>query len=164
MPANPPYQRCSKLDKLDRITYPAILQKKADGAFVNVIVTEKNCRFFTRAGEEFELPYHKEAFEKIAGDSNIVFHGEVIIGDLDRHTSNGLVNSLLKKEQFIVALEKKYRNAPTAKNYDEIKTREAEYDYTHKNAVIHLWDVVPFDDWILGSFEVPYSERFGFIS
>lgn len=152
MPANPSYQRCSKLNKLDRIVYPAILQRKADGMFSNNIITDNVCSFITRAGEPFELPYHKELFEETSCGQNLVFHGEAIVADKDRHTSNGLMNRLLHKKLSIDSM------FPT-----EVNERE-DYDWIQQNTIIHLWDVVPYEEWVAGECKVPYIERIAWLN
>lgn len=157
MPVSPPYMRCSKLDKLDRIIYPAIVQKKCDGMFSNNIVTDNVCSFITRAGESFDLPYHKTLFEEIACGQNLVFHGEAIVAGKDRHTSNGLMNRLLQQGKVIDRLLSKSM-FPIV----EDGSRE-DYDWIQANTVLHLWDVVPYEDWISGECKVPYSERFDWL-
>jgi hypothetical protein len=143
MPANPPYQRCSKLDKLDRIIYPAIVQKKCDGMFVNVIIVDGVCSFMTRVGEPFELACHSPLFEFYNG---LVFHGEAIVAGKDRHTSNGLMNRLLQKGTVIESM------FPT----EDVRK---DYDWIQQNTILHLWDVMPYEDWIAGECKVPYAER-----
>ena len=43
-----PYMRCSTIAKHNNIKYPAMVQLKADGAFVNVIVENGKVVFFNK--------------------------------------------------------------------------------------------------------------------
>lgn len=165
MPANPPYMRCSKLNKLDRIKYPAVIQKKCDGMFVNIVVVNGACLFMTRDGNYFELPSFKERFDGVVND--VVLHGELIICDngkeLDRATSNGLANQLIKKDQVMQLLSNRYRATSSVKIYEEIKAREEGYENIHANATLHLWDAVPHRNWLEGYYNVAYERRVDYL-
>jgi len=165
MPADPPYMRCSKLDKLDKITYPAYVQRKADGMFVNIIVRGHDVTFMSRYGETFELPSHKSRFHLPFNDP-LVFHGEVVFVDetekeLDRATSNGMALRLLKKNQVIANLIAKTNSLFED---EKVKEKELSYEEVYERARIRLWDVVDYSAWKAGQFDVAYEDRFGYLN
>jgi hypothetical protein len=107
-----PYCRCSKEDKLGRIDYPAIVQKKADGGFAYGF-EEPHARtgkhFLTRNGSGFDLAgvvepqvceLSRRIREQIDYTEGIVTIGELVFkGEdgkhLDRKTSNGHLSRFL---------------------------------------------------------------------
>lgn len=167
------YMRCSLTDKLDRIKYPAIIQQKCDGLFLNIIYTDGNIKFMTRNGNEFELTYLKEELLKSLysrGLIDTVFHGELLVEGLDgegvesRKIGNGMVNSLIKREQTLETLQKKLNacqgTPKSQKVATEILEKEAEFDETNKRLQLVLWDVVDYDGWKNGRDEDRYILRF----
>lgn len=161
MPANPPYMRCSKLDKLNRITYPALIQRKMDGMFANIIVRNGEVTFITRQGEVFELPTFKDRFASVA--DNVVFMGEVVVCDdegneIDRETSNGYMNRLLQMGKVVNRLMNKGNELFAV----EAQERE-DYQWIWNHATIHLWDIADYDAWNVGEFTVPYIERYSLL-
>jgi len=163
-----PYMRCSLVDKLDRIKYPAIIQQKADGLFVNVVIKSGDIKFFTRNGTEFDLNHIKNALKLIKwGD--YVLHGELLVygpdnRELSRKEGNGLINSLIKRNQTIESLEKKIRSdispAKISKIKLELSKKREEYKETDSHLKLVLWDSVPYEDWVKGEFNTQYSMRF----
>ena len=163
-----PYMRCSLIDKINRIEYPALVQQKADGLFVNVVVKGGDIKFFTRNGTEFELNRIKNALKLIKlGD--YVLHGELLVygsdeRELSRKVGNGLINSLIKKNQTIETLEQKIGSDISSSKRSKIKTEISqklkEYEETDYNLKLVLWDSVPYEDWIKGEFNTQYSIRF----
>lgn len=94
----PPYMRCSLADKLDRITYPAVVQLKADGTYRSLIVDNGEVTLMSRAGEQDDYP---NFFEKVSKLPDGVYIGELLLKSCskasDRLKANGLINS--KREQ-----------------------------------------------------------------
>ncbi len=100
----PPYMRCSiygeKTSK--KISYPAIIQLKADGSFCSVTVDGGAVTFSSRSGEEKNLPHLKEIF-KTFGDG--VYIGELLVkGVENRALVNGLLNSDEQKDDVYIQL------------------------------------------------------------
>jgi DNA ligase-1 len=98
-----PYMRCSTEKKIDKIVYPAVVQQKADGMFVNVKVYKNGeIEFISRNGKKIhQLNKLKSMLQKRLPKKyyKIVLHGELLIkynGEiLDRPTGNGILNSCL---------------------------------------------------------------------
>jgi ATP-dependent DNA ligase len=85
-----PYMRCSLMDKLNRIEYPAIVQEKMDGTYRSIVVDE-DIEVYARSGEKSNLPYFESCLE---GLPKGVYIGELLIqGENDRFKANGLINS-----------------------------------------------------------------------
>lgn len=88
----PPYMRCSILNEktLKKMTWPAILQVKADGMFQQAIVECGTVKFLSRSGEERSFPILESILKSCPSG---VYIGELIIPGLPRQQSNGLINS-----------------------------------------------------------------------
>lgn len=92
-----PYMRCSLIDQIKNINYPAILQVKADGTYRTFIKTGDVIQAFSRSGEEYYHPKINQELQKLLDGAYI---GELIVDGLEgsnsniRYTSNGLLNSL----------------------------------------------------------------------
>lgn len=167
-----PYMRCSLTDKLKKIKYSAIVQRKADGIFVNVVYQKGNIKFYTRNGTEFDLVRVKEELEHIfySIEKDIVLHGELLVYNDDnteklRKEGNGLINSLIKKEQTLSSINEKLETlGSTTSRYSklrgEILEKVHEYDVTDNHLKLILWDCVPFADWTTGISTIPYRDRF----
>jgi len=97
-----PYQRCSLIENLDRIKFPARLEMKEDGQFAYAIIKD-TIKFVTRTGKLIPIT-NESVLEELQDlyklyDESIVLVGELRMKDssgayLDRKTSNGLFNSL----------------------------------------------------------------------
>ena len=163
-----PYMRCSLTDKLDRITYPAMVQQKCDGMFVNVVIKDGTIEFITRNGTVFDLNCIKEdlleGVNKHGYHNGLVLHGELLVLKNNdevqiRKIGNGLINSLIKKEQTLASLQEKIdskKGNTQDKLASELARKIAEYDNTDKMIQLVLWDAVPYDDWIKGECDIPY--------
>lgn len=88
----PPYMRCSILNNktLKKINFPAYLQVKADGMYTACIVSGDTVTFQSRSGEEREFNI---LGEKMLNFPAGVYIGELVIPDMTRQESNGLLNS-----------------------------------------------------------------------
>lgn len=168
-----PYMRCSLLDKVDRINFPAFVQKKADGLFCNVVIVDGDVNFFTRNGTEFDLNCLKDeihhSFTANTLENSVVLHGELLVSGSDgneesRKKGNGLINSLIKKEQSTETLLAKIAEkigSSKDKLVSELTRKLAEYDETDKKLKLVVWDIVPYDDWVKGESKLKYyDERF----
>lgn len=140
----PPYQRCSLLPKSNIENFPDTFysQVKEDGMFLNIGWHAGERFAISRNGSHFplsQLGSIAEALQvcKMTSDA-ITLTGEAVIfrngGRLDRQTSNGIMNSILKGG----VLENKD---------DEIRCI--------------VWDIISSDDFFgVGKLNVPYHERF----
>ena len=138
-----PYMRCSTSSKKDSIEYPAYVQVKENGLFVNIVYNKNKMTFLSRNGNEFIFP--EQSFEtEIKKYFPSTLKTNVYMGEfrvqidgkwLPRKTSNGIVNKALKKNQTIS---------------------------TGESIRIHFicWDVIPLKDFWEGKCDIPYKERF----
>lgn len=134
-----PYMRCSTTDKISRIKYPAIVDIKADGMFLNIISKNGIVDLKTRPGLPLPLNNREliDEVKRITQGSECVMMGEARVkGDdgkyLPRKISNGLLNSMLQG------------SAPPE---------------VHAKTVITLWDIIPYEDFMEGECDIPYEDR-----
>lgn len=163
-----PYMRCSTISKIDNIVYPAIIQKKADGAYLNVIVENNDVTFITRTGNQIEIPKLRDAILKhIDSFSGYVLHGEVLIetylDNKNRSLTNGKVNSLIARESTIESFKEKIETAKTPqakeKLQNELSEKYNEWEQLQDNAYIECWDIIPVNDWKFESCTIQYANR-----
>ena len=131
-----PYMRCSLLNSIKNFNIwqasdneKLISQEKLDGMFVNInVYQDKTIDMFSRSGNSFNVDI--EAFKDLNSIISQTFepehqyHGELLMlngqGEiLPREISNGLFNSLLKKE-------------------------DVNFDNNQFAAIVCLWDKIPF--------------------
>jgi len=136
-----PVMLCSKFEKklVDKITYPAIAQKKEDGMRFNAIVKDGKCEFRSRNGKEILLLGNLEQeFIGMANGKNVVFDGELLVmldhdyQFADRQTGNGILNKA---------------------NKGTISQEEANLVHAQ------LWDLIPYDDFVKGKCNDMYVIR-----
>lgn len=128
-----PYMRCSLIDQLKNIKYPAMLQLKADGTYRTFIKNQDEIRAYSRSGEEYEHPL---IFQQLKELNDGVYIGELICNNLEgsdaseiRYKSNGLLNSL-----------------------------KPPLDVT-----FYAWDFLSLDEFKNGLSSVPYNERYSLL-
>ena len=134
-----PYMRCSGEQEMGRIVYPAIAQEKADGMFVNIVLTKHFMPFISRNGNKIAQMDHLRRLlrEKIPRRyGNIVIMGELLVFKngkiLPRKIGNGIINSCIS---------------------GTCDPEEA------KNVVIRIWDVVSYQHWRRENSPIPYKRR-----
>ena len=134
-----PCMLCSAFDKklVDKIKFPALVQKKEDGMRFNAIVVGDTVDFRSRNGKEIALLGNlEEDFIALANGRNVVFDGELLVeidGQIaDRQTGNGILNKANKGT--ISALEAAMVRAT-------------------------VWDMINYDDFTRGISDVPYIDR-----
>lgn len=87
-----PYMRCSLIDKIENISYPAILQEKMDGTFRTIIKNNSEIIAFSRSGEPYK---YENLFKEFKDLPNGAYIGELLVKNYEnRQQSNGLLNSL----------------------------------------------------------------------
>ena len=97
-----PYMRCSLMDSVDRVSYPALLQEKMDGTYRTLIKQKDSVQWYSRSGESYEH------LLDVSDIPDGVYIGEMI-AKLDdnmnakdiRYKSNGLLNSLESKHTLV---------------------------------------------------------------
>ena len=134
----------------NRINYPAIVQKKANGVFLNVIVRNGTVEVQSRNGKVLELHGcldHLATFG-IGHFRDFVLHGEGLVLKAgrkidddtspfeDRKTGNGIINKAIQ---------------------GTISIEEA------RNIVIEVWDIIPYDAWIKGECNITYEIRWNIL-
>ena len=94
------YQRCSQYDRIDKMTWPAMVQRKADGAFAYGL---PDSSFMTRQGNKFEIPGNPISpfVAQLPNLSGMVrIHELVVLDDkgevMGRAEGNGIINSFIK--------------------------------------------------------------------
>ena len=120
----PPYMRCSTDKKIKNITYPAIIQEKADCVFANLMISKTaKIRFVTRAGNDIQQLGHlknlirsgdpkkkvpaghmKPGFLNFGKEHtqflNQVYTGELVVIKngkvIDRKTGSGIINQCIQ--------------------------------------------------------------------
>ena len=136
-----PCMLCSQYEQklVDKIKFPAYVQMKMDGMRFNAIVRNGTVEFRSRNGKELDLKGNLvNEFLALANGVECVFDGELLVmldGDMqfaDRQTGNGILNKA---------------NKGTISD-DEAKLVHAS-----------LWDVIPYEDFVKGVCNVPYSTR-----
>lgn len=147
-----PYMRCSNTKKMSKIQYPAIVQNKEDGLFVNVIITEDEISFITRSGGKLIFPQQCNLYKAVKSLQNAestVFMGELRIAKNDERITNEFGKYLPRKEGNGII------NKALAKNIENgISLEEANR--------IHFicWDVIHLINFWDGLCIIPYQQRF----
>ena len=167
-----PYMRCEKNNEKTRkrISYPAITQLKADGTFLNTIKHSKISTCMTRNGSGFGIPKVNEYMERRISLDNFVLIGEAVVyrdgKPLSRKESNGLVTSLIKRDDTRESYLNKQKDAINSKKQSkfnklvlDLHEKEEEWTATEHNLMLQVWDMVPYSDWIKGIYNVTYTER-----
>jgi ATP-dependent DNA ligase len=171
-----PYMRCSKLtDKTkENISYPALVQLKADGLFANIVKHNNTVYCMTRNGTEFHIGKVTAYFENILHDyDDIVITGELVCYNdgkvIERKISNGLTNSYIKRDATRASTLEKEKKLVDAgkmetKAFKKLRTdlTDKEEEWTNIESMIRIdgWDMIPYQDWKKGKCDIPYSERF----
>ena len=145
-----PCMLCSPFEQklVDKITFPAIVQKKEDGMRFNAIVKFDDdfygtVEFRSRNGKEILLLGNlEEEFIELAYGKDTVFDGELLVyatmetdsnGNIcDRQTGNGILNKAVKG-----TISKEESN----------------------RVVATLWDQIPYEDFIAGKCDQRYDYR-----
>lgn len=91
-----PYMRCSLVNSLKNIKFPAIVQLKADGTYRTFVKSGDEIKAYSRSSEEYT---HETIFEALKNAPDGAYIGE-LIANLDgedaadlRYKSNGALNS-----------------------------------------------------------------------
>ena len=145
-----PCMLCSPFEQklVDKIVFPAIVQKKEDGMRFNAIVKfdrdlKGTVEFRSRNGKEISLLGSlEEEFIELAYGKDLVFDGELLVYDTvetdsngkicDRQTGNGILNRAVK-------------GTITKEQADRV--------------VATLWDQIPYEDFVAGKCDQPYRYR-----
>jgi len=135
-----PCMLCSAFDQklVDKIKFPAIVQKKEDGMRFNAIVLNGAVTFRSRNGKEIQLLGNLEdEFITMSRGRNVVFDGELLVANkdgtiADRQTGNGILN-------------KANKGTITPELAEMVRAQ--------------IWDVIPYDAFLAGKFSAQYGDR-----
>lgn len=131
-----------------------ISEVKMDGRYVNIIVSDGAVDLMSRSGKPVFLmgALSKDALKlRKKFDCDVVFSGELVIKDVDRYTSNGIIASM-------VSIGTDYDNGKDiTKKADKF---EKEYGMTLDEAkdkiIAVVWDFIPYKCYID---QRPYKEQ-----
>ena len=145
-----------KVDKLFSKYDRVFSEVKMDGRYSNVKITEDSVFMESRGGKPTPLGGVFDNLiklrERFGGD--VVINGELIIPDMDRYTSNGVIASLISING--KALEGKI-------NLKEVEKFEQKYkcnvDMMADRIVLVAWDYLPLADYDKGSWDCPRATR-----
>ena len=150
-----PYMRCASANDKNyaRVNYPAIVQKKANGLFLNIIIRNTNIHTHevdaqSRNGKSLTLFGCLDGLANLVPDRDFVIHGEGLVlkegrkiddenAFLDRKTGNGIINKAI---QGTISIEEARR------------------------IVIECWDIVQYDHWVAGISDVTYDKRWAILN
>ena len=137
------YMRCASFNEknLEKVSYPALVQLKADGLFMNIIIkpSQNLVNFLSRNMKPMEFHgYMEEALLDMHFAGDTVIHGEGLVikkdgsGYEDRKTGNGIISKAIKGT-----------------------ISEEEASRVH----LKVWDVMPLADWKAKKCDFPYELR-----
>lgn len=176
-----PYMRCSLVDQLKNIKYPAALQVKADGTYRTFVKDRNSIESYSRSGEEYKHPKINEELKKLLDGAYI---GELIVNGLEgsnsevRYASNGALNSLNPPENvtFFVwdyltldELKSQKSNRPYKERFDDvfkncntehIKTIESigVSNYTEAQKIVNEWIANGKEGGVLKDWDSPFKD------
>ncbi len=156
-----PYMRCSTDKKIGNITYPAIIQEKADGMFVNIMINKKGqIKILTRNGKIVrQLDLLKKIILNGRGLPKRVGKLTKNYGILNNSHSKGVhLNKVFTGELLVMKkgkiLERKIGNGILNQCIQGTASRE------NANCVVfRCWDCLPLDKFYDGFYDVYYSSR-----
>ena len=133
-------------------------QIKADGQYVNALVLD-NIELKARSGE---LQYFNgkiiDSLKKL-DIKNAVINGEFTINGYDRNTANGILRSIISIN------EKIHKNIDVNKELQKfIKEHKHGIEYFEDNILYIVWDIIPYDEYLVGLSTSIYSDRFEFFA
>lgn len=136
-----PYQRCSTSDHIGNIKWPAAIEIKADGMFINAIKLDSNVIYRTRWGNLFPLEL-SDIDERIIelSKNDFVLMGEFRVLNptknefLPRKRGNGILNSIAQGNEKII-------------------------NYYMKAIRYTVWDMIPYKDFLHGNCKISWKTR-----
>lgn len=178
-----PYMRCSLMDKIKNIKFPAILQLKADGTYRTFVKSGDSITAYSRSGEEYS---HPKIFDSLKDSPDGAYIGELIVNDLCgdsaevRYASNGALNSLNPPENvtFFVwdyltpdELLAKHSNTPYEErfkavqnifeNTENVKPIESKIvrDLSEAQSIAKMWISEGKEGAVLKDFKTPFEDK-----
>lgn len=158
-----PYQRCSTDKKINNITYEAIIQEKADGMFVNVMINKKGqIKIITRNGKTVhQLEFLKKVIRKGRG-----LIPKKAKKKINLSTKYGILNNLSTKHfsmvytgELLIRKEGKILPRKTGNGILNSCLHGTADPADAKCAVLHIWDCLPLQSFYEGYYDILYNTR-----
>lgn len=146
--------------------YPyAISQIKADGTYRNAILSDGDIILESRQGElsyfPEDIPLYYDLREIMGIYNQCVVTGELVLScEPDRPKANGIITSIMKYYQDLESRPDK-ENSGILKKFEEKHGNMGVYLQALE---MHVWDLIPADNFVNGSCNTPYETRFDQIS
>jgi hypothetical protein len=137
-----PYQRCSGIEKADRVSYPATCQRKADGIFTYASPGFSRA-LLSRRGKSYDLLGKlEEEISTICKSLNGNYPNPVLCGELTLREPDGTTMSRKKGNGII---NKFIKGTGTEEDANKVH--------------LSVWDVLPMKDFRAALCEIPYGDR-----
>lgn len=146
--------------------YPYVIsQIKADGTYRNAILSDGDIILESRQGElsyfPEDIPLYNDLYEIMGIFQNHVVTGELVLScEPDRPKANGIITSIMKYYQDLMVRPEK-ESIAILKKFEE---KHGEMDKYLPALEMHVWDLIPSDDFVNGICSNPYELRFDLIS
>ena len=146
--------------------YPYVIsQIKADGTYRNAILSDGDIILESRQGElsyfPEDIPLYDDLHEIMGIFNQYVVTGELVLScEPDRPKANGIITSIMKYYQDLESRSDK-ENAVILKKFEE---KHGSMQAYLQALEMHVWDLIPADDFVNGSCNTPYETRFDQIS
>ena len=146
--------------------YPYVIsQIKADGTYRNAILSDGDIILESRQGElsyfPEGIPLYYDLREIMGIYNQCVVTGELVLScEPDRPKANGIITSIMKYYQDLESRPDK-ENSGILKKFEEKHGNMGVYLQALE---MHVWDLIPADDFVNGSCNTPYETRFDQVS
>ena len=146
--------------------YPYVIsQIKADGTYRNAILSDGDIILESRQGElsyfPEDIPLYDDLHEIMGIFNQDVVTGELVLScEPDRPKANGIITSIMKYYQDLESRPDK-ENSGILKKFEEKHGNMGVYLQALE---MHVWDLIPADNFVNGSCNTPYETRFDQIS
>lgn len=129
-------------------------QVKMDGRYCNAVIQYGQAFLESRSGEPTVI-LGATILDELSKWSDCVLNGELTIDGVDRHTSNGIINS-------IISISKKIQDGEEcSKDIEQIKVRHGvTYEDSLKLIRFTLWDRIEIEEYFNGESKALYQDRF----
>ena len=178
-----PYMRCSLMDEIDNIVYPAIAQLKSDGTFANIKIKYNSLEDFridiySRNGKMLDLEQNgilinrirqelidNTKIEKILSHfkypaCSIVLMGELLVTDPEIQDNVNILdrqtgNGLITSlsKQFSTIATLSLKAEKSKKAVKELEEKKELFTNIEKNIIIRVWDIITENEWLGYSLE-----------
>ena len=146
--------------------YPYVIsQIKADGTYRNAILSDGDIILESRQGElsyfPEGIPLYYDLREIMGIYNQCVVTGELVLScEPDRPKANGIITSIMKYYQDLESRPNK-ENSGILKKFEEKHGNMGVYLQALE---MHVWDLIPADNFVNGSCNTSYETRFDQIS